>query len=131
MVLDFNTFQPAQFQAGLVITPTFYDKRGLTTTDPLLLLNSLVNLSYISSISTSRVGQLLSSDGLELLVRILNRLANATDNDRTRLSFSAALSCLSNLAVRGSIQFRFWIVEAGIIPALLPLLIHSARGQRI
>ncbi|KAI8922604.1 hypothetical protein BC831DRAFT_475185 [Entophlyctis helioformis] len=150
MVRQSNFADVFSQQAAVIITPTMYDKRALTTTDPKALANSLLNLSYMTSLSTTRTAAMLSADGaIELLVRILVRLAprqlpkhqhaaqdptgqplrNAAQADHlARLSYSAALACLSNLAVRGSMALRFRLVDAGVVPALLPLLQTAAAS---
>ncbi|KAH6561526.1 hypothetical protein BASA83_003149 [Batrachochytrium salamandrivorans] len=112
----------------IVISATIYDKRALTTTDPLALANSLLNLSYMTSVSASRTAAMLEELGsLELLVRVLSRLS--VKHDRlSQLAFSAALSCLSNIAVRGTQGLRLRLVSAGIIPAMLPLLLMAATS---
>ncbi|KAJ1343857.1 hypothetical protein BSLG_001589 [Batrachochytrium salamandrivorans] len=57
----------------------------------------------MTSVSASRTAAMLEELGsLELLVRVLSRLS--VKHDRlSQLAFSAALSCLSNIAVRGTL----------------------------
>ncbi|KAH6562268.1 hypothetical protein BASA60_011181 [Batrachochytrium salamandrivorans] len=82
----------------------------------------------MTSVSASRTAAMLEELGsLELLVRVLSRLS--VKHDRlSQLAFSAALSCLSNIAVRGTQGLRLRLVSAGIIPAMLPLLLMAATS---
>ncbi|KAI8815086.1 hypothetical protein BJ742DRAFT_670566 [Cladochytrium replicatum] len=124
MVRESNFNNPAAQQAAIIITPNQYDKRALTCADPLALTNSLVNLSYMTSISTLRIAYVLATDGgLELIVRILRRLRVAPDDSLSRFAYSAALTCLSNVAVRGNQRLRKRLVEAGVIPVIIDLLL--------
>ncbi|KAI8804990.1 hypothetical protein BJ742DRAFT_681543 [Cladochytrium replicatum] len=130
MVRESNFNNPAAQQAAIIITPNQYDKRALTCADPLALTNSLVNLSYMTSISTLRIAYVLATDGgLELIVRILRRLRVAPDDSLSRFAYSAALTCLSNVAVRGNQRLRKRLVEAGVIPVIIDLLLKVVTTQ--
>ncbi|KAL2916086.1 hypothetical protein HK105_204510 [Polyrhizophydium stewartii] len=68
MVRADNSSNAAAGQAAVVVSATVFDKRALTATDPLALANTLLNVSYMASVSASRTGALLAADGgLELL----------------------------------------------------------------
>ncbi|KAJ3298534.1 hypothetical protein HK104_010589 [Borealophlyctis nickersoniae] len=126
MVRQSNFSNPFTSQAAITITPTQYDKRALTCSDPLALTNSLFNLSYMTSVSTLRIAYVLASDGgLELIVRILKRLKGA--DTLSRCAFSAGLTCLSNVAIRGNQKLRRRLVEAGVVPVIIDLLVRVLR----
>ncbi|RKO86926.1 hypothetical protein BDK51DRAFT_13231, partial [Blyttiomyces helicus] len=131
-----NFCNPATGQAAITISPIHYDKRALTCTDPLSLTNSLFNLSYMTSVSTLRIADVLASDGgLELIVRILKRLGptergppgqphNALSaHPLSRFAYSAALTCLCNVAIRGNQRLRRRLVDAGIVTVIRDLLV--------
>ncbi|KAJ8330900.1 hypothetical protein BDV3_002797 [Batrachochytrium dendrobatidis] len=139
-IANWSVCQPILVLPGTGISGVF-DKRALTTTDSRALNNSLLHLSYLASVSTARTANLLEQDGgLELVVRILGRLnshANGTgknthgsDLPLIRISFSAALACLSSLAVRGTQSLRLRLLTAGVISALLPLLQSAAAAMQ-
>ncbi|KAJ3216636.1 hypothetical protein HK099_005784 [Clydaea vesicula] len=108
-------------QAAMVISLNQYDKRALTCTDLLPLTNSLHNLCYMISASTLRISYILATDGgLELIIQIMNKLTSR--DTLPRLAYSAALSCLTNVAVRGNQRLRRRLVEAGVIKVIVDLL---------
>jgi hypothetical protein len=111
----------------VVITPSHYDKRALTTTDLLALTNSLCNLSYMTSVSAPKVANVLAHDGaLELIVRHMLRLSSSTA-PMARLAYSAALTSLSNIAISGNQTLRLRLAEAGTISAIIQLLQRVAK----
>ncbi|KAJ3035431.1 hypothetical protein HDV00_003985 [Rhizophlyctis rosea] len=131
MVRQENFSTPHLNTAALLITPTQYDKRALTCTDQLTLTNSLFNLSYMTSVSTLRIAYVLASDGgLELIVRILTRLNSKPSTPLSRVAFSAGLTCLSNVAIRGNHHLRRRLVEAGVVPVIVELLVRVVRVLR-
>jgi hypothetical protein len=114
-------------RASVVITPTVYDKRGLTTTDPTSLAISLGNLNHLSSWYPNRISALLEQNGgIELLISRLMDLYKMKDK-RSQLGFSCGLSCLSNLASSCGPRIRFRLVQAKIIPLLMPILEKACR----
>ncbi|KAJ3043266.1 hypothetical protein HK097_001777, partial [Rhizophlyctis rosea] len=128
MVRQENFSNPHNGTAAILITPTQYDKRALTCTDPLTLTNSLFNLSYMTSVSTLRIAYVLASDGgLELIVRHLVRLNSNPSTTLSRIAFSAGLTCLSNVAIRGNHMLRRRLVEAGVVPVIIELLTRVVR----
>ncbi|KAI8904445.1 hypothetical protein EDD86DRAFT_213491, partial [Gorgonomyces haynaldii] len=118
-MLENNLTALSQQQPCLIMGPQ-YDKRALLTTDPLALVNSLINLSYMTSVS--KISALMLKDGgLELLVKILKRQSQGSDQ-LSVLGYSAALASVSRLAIRGTQPVRSRLVQVGVIEAILPLL---------
>lgn len=131
MVRESNFSNVMNSQAAIVITQTQYDKRALTCTDLLPLTNSLFNLSYMTSVSTLRIAYILATDGgLELVVQILKRLKTKSDN-LSRFAYSAALTCLSNVAVRGNQRLRKRLVQAGVVPVIIDLLMKVVKVLQV
>ena len=119
-----------QQQPVAIVTPTSFDRRALYVTEPLVLANSLLNLSFMASTATAMATTHLSDKGaLELVIRVMNRLAGRHDS-LASLGFSAALASTSRLAARGTMDLRLRMVRCGIVDALLPLLLNTATRIR-
>ena len=114
-------------QPTILITPHSFDKRALTTTDPLSLAHSLLNLSQLTLSCPSRIFPLLSTDGtLHLLIRHLSRLF-LKKTELSRLSYSAIISILCTMAVRGNQALRSSLLHAQVLLPLIQLLEASIR----
>ena len=114
-----NIFQQ---QATFLISLNNYDKRALTVTDIGPLTHSLLNLAYLSASSPQKLCSLLSADGgLILLIKKLSRMKYP----QQKLPFSAILSILANLIIRGNSVFRMTCYNLNIIKPLAKLLKDS------
>ncbi len=114
-----NIFQQ---QATFLISLNNYDKRALTVTDLGPLTHSLLNLAYLSASSPQKISSLLIGDGgLALLIKKLSRLKYPAQ----KLPYSAILSILANLIIRGNSVFRFMCFSLNIIKPLSQLLKES------
>lgn len=114
-----NIFQQ---QATFIISLNNYDKRALTVTDMGPFTHSLLNLAYLSASSPQKLCSLLSNDGgLILLIKKLSKLQYPSQ----KLPYSAILSILANLIIRGNSVFRFLCFSMNIIKPLSKLLKES------
>jgi predicted double-glycine peptidase len=126
-----NFSDPIENRACITISHTVYDKRALTTTDPVSLSVSLGNLNHLSTWYPNRISVLLEKNGgIELLVSRLKELYR-TENIRSHLGFSCGLSCLSNLASSCGPRIRFRLVQAKVIPLILPVLDRACRNLKL
>lgn len=116
--------------AALTITQTTFDKRALCTNDLTSLAISLSNVHYLSIHFPSKLTALLQSNGcLELMVRKIRYLSNVKNGpfsdhkqQKAEIAFSAAIASLACAAACGTAQMRFRIVQAKLIPIVLPIL---------
>ncbi|TPX70180.1 hypothetical protein SpCBS45565_g01984 [Spizellomyces sp. 'palustris'] len=123
---NFSSVHPST--GAIALTPTHYDKRALTCTDPLALSHSLLNLTYLTC-THARIAQVLAVDGgLECLVRIVLKgvqkvcVAKGARAQQWGVCIVAGVCCLSNVAVRGNQRLRRRLVEAKVIPVLIVVL---------
>ncbi|KAJ1554454.1 hypothetical protein HK096_003499, partial [Nowakowskiella sp. JEL0078] len=122
MVRQDNFSFPLANQAAVTISQSQYDKRALACNDSLALASSLANLCYMTTFSPVKIAFILENDGgLELLVSIIRKYHFATDY-LSRFCFSAALTCVSNIAVRGNMRLRLRLMDADIVPEVILLL---------
>jgi hypothetical protein len=114
-----NIFQQ---QATYLISLHNYDKRALTVTALGPLTHSLLNLAYLSASSPQKISLLLIADGgLILLIKKLSRLKYPVH----KLPYSAILSILANLIIRGNSVFRLMCFNLNIVKPLSQLLKES------
>ena len=109
-------------QAAIVITPHIFDKRALYTTDLIPLSISLFNLNHLSVHYPQKVTSLLQQNGtVEILIKRLIELSRRSDQ-RSQLGFSNGLACLCNSTCVGGSKIRYRLIQANLIPILLPPL---------
>jgi hypothetical protein len=111
---------PSANKASVGITPALYDRRALDCTSTLPLINSLNNLTYLTT-SSARIRDILTVDGgVERLVCILKdgRSKDAMESWKWNLAFQ----CVFNIGVRGSEAVRTRVVEADMVPVVATLL---------
>lgn len=113
--------------APIIISATRYDKRALSTTDPISLAISLSNLNNLCTWYPTRMAKLLQQNGgLELLIKRLIQVSYQHDR-RSLLSLSNGLGCLCTITATGGPQIRFRIVQARIVYLILPKLQEACR----
>ena len=111
--------------ATIIISQSVFDKRALATTDLNSLAISLNNMQYLSSNFPVRFAILLQSNGcLELLIR-KTKVLSTLSGSKAEISFSAALTCIASAAAAGNSTIRRRIIQAKLIPSLIPIL-HAA-----
>ncbi|KAG9890036.1 hypothetical protein KCU98_g18443, partial [Aureobasidium melanogenum] len=118
---------PSANKASVGITPALYDRRALDCTSTLPLINSLNNLTYLTT-SSARIRDILTVDGgVERLVCILKegRSKDAMESWKWNLAFQ----CVFNIGVRGSEAVRTRVVEADMVPVVATLLDNYIRAM--
>jgi hypothetical protein len=116
---------PSANKASVGITPALYDRRALDCTSTLPLINSLNNLTYLTT-SSARIRDILTVDGgVERLVCILKegRSKDAMESWKWNLAFQ----CVFNIGVRGSEAVRTRVVEADMVPVVATMLDNYIR----
>ncbi|KAI9003721.1 hypothetical protein BC832DRAFT_89050 [Gaertneriomyces semiglobifer] len=130
MVRESNFSCPFQGHAAVTITPTHYDKRALTCTDPRSLFHTLTNLSYVTAVANPTFAQVITSDGgLECIMRVLKRARARRGEKLSRNIFSAGLTCLSHIIIRGNSTVRLRAKEAKVLELLLVMFTEVALSM--
>jgi hypothetical protein len=108
--------------ACIIVTEYKFDKRALTVTDLFPLSITMRNLNRLSVNDPAYLGTLITEyGGLELMISRLKELQEHSDL-RSRSAFSNGLTCLGNLASSGGPSFRVRLIQAGLVPLLIPIL---------
>ncbi|KAI9091556.1 hypothetical protein DFS34DRAFT_707724 [Phlyctochytrium arcticum] len=116
-------------QSAVTLSPTHYDKRALSCTDPTALAHSLLNLAYMTC-THPRIAAVLAADGgLECVVRAvlkcIGRLSTAKGGrvqQQWGVCIVGGVCSLSNIAVRGNQRLRKRLVDGGVLAVLAVVL---------
>src|SRR5580692_3771263 len=123
---EVNFSIPNVNKASVHITTTLYDRRALDCTSTLPLINSLNNLTYLTT-SSARIRDILTVDGgVERLVCILKEGRNNKDMMEC-WKWNLAFQCIVNIGVRGSENVRTRVVEADMVPVIATILENYIR----
>ncbi|EMC98449.1 hypothetical protein BAUCODRAFT_426388 [Baudoinia panamericana UAMH 10762] len=117
---EVNFSIPNANKASVGITTALYDRRALDCTSTLPLINSLNNLTYLTT-SSGRIRDILTVDGgIERLVCILKE---GRSKDMMEMwKWNLAFQCIVNIGVRGSEAVRTRVVEADMVPIIATIL---------
>ena len=117
---EVNFSIPNANKASVGITTALYDRRALDCTSTLPLINSLNNLTYLTT-SSGRIRDILTVDGgIERLVCILKE--GRSKDVMEMWKWNLAFQCIVNIGVRGSEAVRRRVVEADMVPVIATIL---------